>query len=369
MKILALEPYYGGSHRYFLDHWIKHSRHQWQLLTLPPKKWKWRMRHSAITFQELFKKSSFGDTAIDLIFCSDMLNLAEWKGFASNHIRDIPSIAYFHENQLTYPLHPDEILDLQYGFINFTTALSANQVWFNSNFHRDEFFAAVKKLLKKMPDFSLLHHLEQILEKTKIYYPGIDPIPLQNKKQNSIPTFLWVARWEYDKNPELFFKAFQILKQEKYSFKLNILGESFDRSPHIFHQAKKEFENEIEHFGFIPSRKEYLKIFKNSDFVLSTSIHEFFGISILEAYEAGNYPLLPKRLAYPEVFQYDTFKDFFFYEGSLNSLLAKLKDVCQRFSQNTLWKNMPLEHKKLTEKFYWKNISNKMDDAIDKIEN
>ncbi len=52
MKVLALEPYYGGSHRAFLDGWSSRSSHEWTTLTLPPNKWKWRMRHAAITFVE-----------------------------------------------------------------------------------------------------------------------------------------------------------------------------------------------------------------------------------------------------------------------------------------------------------------------------
>ena len=52
MRILALEPYYGGSHRAFLDGWVAHSRHEWTVLELPAYKWKWRMRHAAITLAD-----------------------------------------------------------------------------------------------------------------------------------------------------------------------------------------------------------------------------------------------------------------------------------------------------------------------------
>ncbi len=51
LRVLALEAYYGGSHKAFLDGWIADSRHDWTLLTLPDSKWKWRMRrldHSMI---------------------------------------------------------------------------------------------------------------------------------------------------------------------------------------------------------------------------------------------------------------------------------------------------------------------------------
>ena len=94
MKILALEPYYGGSHKAFLDGWIKRSRHSWKLLTLPPSKWKWRMRHSAVTLSENTAKLK---EKCDLIFCSDMLNLPEFLGLSSS-LKGIPSVVYFHEN-------------------------------------------------------------------------------------------------------------------------------------------------------------------------------------------------------------------------------------------------------------------------------
>ena len=42
MRILALEPYYGGSHQAFLDGWTAHSRHAFTVLGLPA----WPSSHS-----------------------------------------------------------------------------------------------------------------------------------------------------------------------------------------------------------------------------------------------------------------------------------------------------------------------------------
>ena len=44
LRILALEPYYGGSHRAFLDGLAARSRHAWTVLSMPARKWKWRIR-------------------------------------------------------------------------------------------------------------------------------------------------------------------------------------------------------------------------------------------------------------------------------------------------------------------------------------
>ena len=57
----------------------------------------------------------------------------------------------------------------------------------------------------------------------------------------------------------------------------------------------------IEHWGYVASRAEYLRLLAASDLVISTADHEFFGISVLEAIAAGAFPLLPNRLSYPEL--------------------------------------------------------------------
>ena len=60
MRVLALNPYHGGSHRAFLDGWMANSRHRFTLLTLPAHHWKWRMRHAAVTFAETGISTSRG---------------------------------------------------------------------------------------------------------------------------------------------------------------------------------------------------------------------------------------------------------------------------------------------------------------------
>ena len=55
--VLALEPYYGGSHRAVLDGLtdaLASSDPAWEVerYTLPARKWKWRMRGSAIVLAQ-----------------------------------------------------------------------------------------------------------------------------------------------------------------------------------------------------------------------------------------------------------------------------------------------------------------------------
>jgi len=100
---IGARAYYGGSHKAFLDGWSAAGRHQWSILPLPAFKWKWRMRHAAVTFARQIELQLAEGPCPDLLLCSDMLNLAEFLGLAPKPVRDLPRIVYFHENQLTYP--------------------------------------------------------------------------------------------------------------------------------------------------------------------------------------------------------------------------------------------------------------------------
>ena len=176
MNILALESYYGGSHKALLDGLSGRSRHRWTVLTLPAHKWKWRMRHSAITFAEQVRELVEKGQTWDLLFCSDMLNLAEFVGLAPAEVACLPKITYFHENQVTYPVRFSDERDYQYAMTNLTSALCADTVWFNSDFHRDSFLDAMTAFLKSMPDHQPLAEVDNIRAKSAIYPPGIEPV-------------------------------------------------------------------------------------------------------------------------------------------------------------------------------------------------
>ena len=69
-----------------------------------------------------------------------------------------------------------------------------------------------------------------------------------------------------------------------------MLGQSYEKKPSIFEQAKELYKEHIDHFGFLSSREEYFHVLEGADIVVSTAIHEFFGISVVEVglYEMGS---------------------------------------------------------------------------------
>jgi len=363
MRILALEPYYGGSHKAFLEGWSVRSRHEWTLLGLPARKWKWRMRHAAIAFAEQVAPRLEAGERWDLLFCSDLLDLAGFRGLAAAEVGRLPAVAYFHENQLTYPVRHESERDYHYGFSNMTTGLAARQVWFNSAFNRDSFFGALTDVLKKMPDYQPLDAVARIREKSRVWPQGVAEFPARGPRKPGPLRLLWAARWEHDKDPDSFFAAVELLRQQGSDFRLSIIGEQFREVPEVFERARREFEGHIDRWGYQESRTEYEAALLEADVVVSTAAHEFFGVSIVEAVAAGAYPLLPHRLAYPEIFGADdvTSGDSFFYEGGAQELARRLAVLGERVEHGDLWQGDAQRGRRAVQRFSWARLAPLLD--------
>ena len=345
LRVLALEAYYGGSHKAFLDGWMERSRHDWTLLSLPDSKWKWRMRHASVTFAEQVSAALDQGAQWDAIFTSDMLSLADFRGLAPKAVRDLPAIAYFHENQLTYPVREESERDYHFVFSNLTTALSAEAVWFNSAFHRDEFLGAATEFVRRMPDFNILSAIDTIRAKSVVHPPSIEMPDAPPARPAGPLHILWAARWEHDKCPERFFKALDLLVEQGIDFHVSVVGGEAGRQPlPIFEWARQHFADRIRQWGFLESRAAYVQLLTRADVVVSTADHEFFGISILEAAARGVFPLLPRGLAYPEVFEGsdEAGCDSFFYDDGNATLAARLAALAIRKQSGDLWQGRPL---------------------------
>jgi glycosyltransferase involved in cell wall biosynthesis len=114
-------------------------------------------------------------------------------------------------------------------------------------------------------------------------------------------TILWPHRWEYDKNPEPFFDALLRLHHAGRSFKVVLVGQQFRSAPAVFSRICERLGAHIVHAGYIPDRTAYLTMLSGCDLVVSSAIQENFGIAVAEAVLTGCQPLLPARLAYPEL--------------------------------------------------------------------
>lgn len=368
MKILALEPYYGGSHRACIEGFSRASGHNWTLLTLPAHKWKWRMRHSAITFTGRVERLFNDDMRWDLIFCSDMLNLAEFAGLARREIADLPKVVYFHENQLTYPVRAGDERDCHFAMTNLTSALAADAVWFNSQFHMDSFLDALVRFLRAMPDHQPKAAIEKIRLKSSVHPPGIEYLRPRRRRKPGPLRILWAGRWEHDKNPQDFLEAMTLLKARNVQFRLSVIGQSFRDQPPVFSRARDEFKDLIDHWGYQESREDYRRALYEADVIVSTANHEFFGIGLLEAVSAGVYPLVPERLSYPEILGLRRIEgtEQFFYDGTVHDLSEKLSQIAARVEVGTLWPGT-ITPSDLTGHLRWDKLAPQYDDILGRL--
>jgi len=319
MSIAIVDAYYDISHRLWAESWKKHSRHDIDIYSLPPAHWKWQMMGGTIALSQMINKAK---KSYDLIIVTDMVNLPTFRSLLSAAHREVPIYIYFHENQITYPWSPtDQDVKLErdhhYGFINYTSALAADQVFFNSTYHKDSFIEALPAFIRQFPNH----------------------------------------RWEYDKNPEGFFNALFQLKERGHLFDLIVVGKKYAHSPVIFQVAKERLAEEIIHFGYAEDRTRYLELISKANILLVTGYQDFFGISVVEAIAAGCYPLLPQRLAYPEHIPQDKIEDHVYnHEGEL---LEKLEHI--------ITKSLFLQTKatqEFVQKYDWKNLIKKYDEMV-----
>ena len=302
MRVKLIEPFFTGSHKQWAEGLQQHSKHEISIASLNGNHWKWRMHGSAVSFSQHLDQ----ETVPDLLICTDMLDVATFKSLLPTSWSHVPIITYFHENQLTYPwsaTDPDKGLhrDHHYSWINYTSALTSDRVIFNSDYHLNSFLEALPGFLNVFPDYQNLETVNQIRNKSEVLHLGMDLNRFDQFRGDKVHNrILWNHRWEYDKNPESFFKVLFQLNDEGIEFELAVCGERFEKAPPIFEEAQTRLRDKIVQFGTLDSFEEYSKLLWSCGIIPVTSNQDFFGISAVEAMYCECTPLLPNRLAFPE---------------------------------------------------------------------
>jgi glycosyltransferase involved in cell wall biosynthesis len=93
--------------------------------------------------------------------------------------------------------------------------------------------------------------------------------------------------------------------------------------PLEFETARKRLGDRLVHYGYAETEAGYARLLWSSDVVLSTALHEFFGVSVVEALYCGARPVLPNRLSYPELLATDLHKACLY--DDFEELLALLR--------------------------------------------
>ena len=309
-RLLLLSAYDAASHARWRRHLVDAlPEFEWHTLTLPPRYFSWRIRGNPLSWldEPLFEENWDG------LVVTSMVDLATLRGLRPT-LAQVPTLAYFHENQFFYPGQPQEQARLEPQMVNLFTALSAERVVFNSDWNRRSLIRGVTGLMARFPDRTPSDPGQGITDKSSVI-----PVPLEdslftNRRNRYVdtPLLLWNHRWEHDKGPDRLLHLLRSLRTKKFKFRLSVVGEQFRRQPESFSIIAEEFADQIEVWGYQRSAPAYKKLLAEADLVLSTSLHDFQGLAVLEAMAAGCIPWVPDRLAYPEYvpkrFRYMTYE-------------------------------------------------------------
>lgn len=337
MQITLISPYHGGSHQAWAEGYRRYSKHDLELLTLPARFWKWRMHGAAVTLARRFLQQP---VTADLLLVTDMLDLTTFLALTRRRTANTPVALYMHENQLTYPLPADPTKgpmrrqlgerDRHYAFINYASMLAADRVLFNSRYHRRSFLEALPKFLRHFPEYKELGSVRPIERRSAVLPVGIDLQRLDPRRafqrSEEPPLILWNQRWEYDKNPEAFFAALHELAGAGVAFRLALCGQQYGKRPAVFDEALERLGSRVIHAGHARLPR-YRELLWEATVTVSTAHHEFFGIAILEAIYAHTFPILPRRLSYPEIIP-AAFHEQCLYQGT-EELLSRLRWALQ----------------------------------------
>ncbi len=368
-RILALDAYHGGSHKAVVDAWQQRSAHAIDVRSLPPRHWKWRMRHAALSFvEELTTDTGLATAAYDAVWCTDMLDLACWRGLAPDCLRDLPHILYMHENQLLYPDQHKQQRDYHYAFTNYTSCCAADLIAWNSAWHRDQFIKDMLAYMQQMPDYAL--DVQALHEKSIVLYPGMQlpealPQLIVEQETHTLPHILWAARWHWEKGPDIFFDALALLG-DAHPFDLSVIGGDASRADALFQRAEQTWQHRIKHWGYVAA-EDYWPCLLSADVVVSTARHEFFGLAMVEAAAAGCRPILPQRLAYPEVFA--ELSSVLFYQGASDgtgeaeALAACIQQALAEWAQGR-GGQQPVAAQQLMVQYTWDQLLPRWDAAV-----
>jgi glycosyltransferase involved in cell wall biosynthesis len=218
--------------------------------------------------------------------------------------------------------------------------------------------------MKQMPPF-----VEQLIEgagaKLESKLSNIELLPVGIDTSRLAPTtvtgplkVMWNHRWSYDKGPGEFAHALSVLAGEGHEFDVYALGEVERSGRRAYERLLNQLNDRVILCGY-QEEDAYLGALCRSDLVVSSAQHDFFGLAVAEAIAAGARPLLPQRLAYPEIVPEALQATLLYETGLIEALRSVLTTPRQLLHQH---RSTTMAH---VAAFSWSKLAPKYDDLID----
>jgi len=368
-RILLLDPFHGGSHAAWaqgVKQGLTQKGHRVDLKTFHANHWKWRMQGAAgIWAHELQSMSP-----PDVLITTDMCDLAQLKGLLPATWHGVKCVVMFHENQLTFPWSPTDNdpklgRDLAYSYINVSSALAADQVWFNSAHHRRAFLDAVDTWMAKMPKPRLPRPAARIAEKSHVVHLGLSfedwdalrPEQPGNWEGCEVPVLLWNQRWSWDKGTDVWMALVHGILKHNIPAEFVVMGESKGRIPEGWEAMRDNMGSRCLQWGYADSKADYVRWLWRSTVAPLAPKQEYFGLAVIEAMRCEVMPWVPQLHAYTETMP-------------AGHRYMEPESWFDAF-RNQTWKTWPVAPKAYREKansFSWKNVIAKLDSLIREVQ-
>lgn len=321
MRVLLLSAYHSASHQYWCEGLMAAFPDiDWTLKTQPARHFSWRVEASGLLWA-LADDADF-ECDYDLILATSLSDLTRLRAFRP-HLAAIPTWLYFHENQFAHPRSASQATDHQIGwqFLSIQNALCADWLSFNTEFNRRTFLSGARKLLRRFPEKLPGNPIERIEQRSDVLpVPLTEAFSILRDQAKEADLIVWNHRWEWDKQPERFLAALLQLRDAGIGFRLAMLGSGGGRNAE-FERQRQALGDSIVHWGEA-AQSDYQQWIGRAGVGVSTSLHDFQGLSMLELAQAGAQVVVPHRLAYPEVLP-----DARFYTGSESDAQCDVADL------------------------------------------
>jgi hypothetical protein len=286
LDILALEPFYGGARRVMLETLIHCSRHRWLLLKLPPRRIERRLTAASIWFAEQLTRHWVGKT--DLLFTSEAMNLADLYRHVPA-LQRVPSVVYFHSNQLP-PVN--SINDGPLDLVNLSTASAASEIWFNSQFHQDDFMQRTSAMVRRHPEFAGRNPVPELQARSHVMIPPVslqhihDLLEREQIRREKRTIFVETR----DADNRLINRTMSMLQRRGERFKLITVGPVEDLLPDLPRITLPEADEAAHARALLET-----SIFLSARFGATSDHHA------VRALAGGCWPLLPRSGVYVEM--------------------------------------------------------------------
>lgn len=332
-RVLLLSAYDAISHRLWAARCQEMlSEVEWTTLSARPRHFAWALRGRPLQWFLDPQQQSTLQGNYDALIATSTVDLAALFACAPG-LAQVPSLLFMHENQFVYPVNQsvDQALRRAHRvdacMVQIYALLAATRVVFNSAFHRNSMHQGVQTFLSRMPEkMDATRLLDKIAQAPVLSVPIEDaafgdPQPLVKDGPLRI---VWNHRWEFDKAPQRFLRALDLLSERGVQFQLILLGEAFGQRHEALAQLKSRHGDRILHEGMVPERSDYYEVLRRGQVLVSTALHDFQGLSMLEGAASGLFPLAPRRLAYPEIYP-----ESCLYASSPEDPQQEAQDLCQ----------------------------------------